>query len=389
MLDWIIIGGGIHGCTVTNFLLKSGKTTTDKIRIIDPHPEPMYKWRRNTAFIGMEFLRSPSVHHIDVDPLALEKYAKKNNESNRLYGKYDRPSLSIFNEYCDKIVEDVGLRQTWVKGKVNGVFKEQDDWCVQTESGQRFHSKHVVIAISINHRLNIPDWAKEINEEKASAYHVFNESLTNVTELSPPITVIGGGITAAHTAIKLSSIYPGKVTLLKRHPFRIHSFDSDPGWLGPKYMASFNKVKDYSKRRIMINEARHRGSLTRELYHRLLHLRNDGSLSIVEGEVEDVKQENNDPLTLHLKDGQHINTSSILFATGFIPSFPNEEWLIDLMKREDLQCANCGYPIVRSSLEWCQHLFVTGPLSELELGPVARNISGARRAAERIVQNIN
>jgi hypothetical protein len=30
-------------------------------------------------------------------------------------------------------------------------------------------------------------------------------------------------------------------------------------------------------------------------------------------------------------------------------------------------------------------VFVTGPLAELEVGPVARNLIGARRAAERIV----
>lgn len=42
----------------------------------------------------------------------------------------------------------------------------------------------------------------------------------------------------------------------------------------------------------------------------------------------------------------------------------------------------------RQSLEWCPHLYVTGPLAELEIGPIARNISGARQAAERIVQSI-
>jgi hypothetical protein len=31
-------------------------------------------------------------------------------------------------------------------------------------------------------------------------------------------------------------------------------------------------------------------------------------------------------------------------------------------------------------------LFVTGPLAELELGPTARNIAGARRAGERIAR---
>lgn len=51
----------------------------------------------------------------------------------------------------------------------------------------------------------------------------------------------------------------------------------------------------------------------------------------------------------------------------------------------DLPVAPCGYPIVDAGLRWAPGLHVTGPLADLELGPVARNISGARRAADRLV----
>ena len=50
-----------------------------------------------------------------------------------------------------------------------------------------------------------------------------------------------------------------------------------------------------------------------------------------------------------------------------------------------LPCARCGYPIVDPSLRWHPGVYVSGPLAELELGPVARNIAGARRAGDRIV----
>ena len=33
-----------------------------------------------------------------------------------------------------------------------------------------------------------------------------------------PITIIGGGITSIHLALKLSELFPNQVTLLKRHP---------------------------------------------------------------------------------------------------------------------------------------------------------------------------
>ncbi|WP_226526852.1 hypothetical protein [Metabacillus niabensis] len=72
-------------------------------------------------------------------------------------------------------------------------------------------------------------------------------------------------------------------------------------------------------------------------------------------------------------------------ATGFNSNLPDESWLKALIETENLRCASCGYPIINQKLEWCPHLFVSGPLAELEIGPVSRNISGARKAAERIV----
>ncbi len=51
-------------------------------------------------------------------------------------------------------------------------------------------------------------------------------------------------------------------------------------------------------------------------------------------------------------------------------------------------CARCGYPIVDTSLRWHPRVHVSGPLAELELGPTSRNIAGARRAAEKLVDSI-
>jgi hypothetical protein len=39
-------------------------------------------------------------------------------------------------------------------------------------------------------------------------------------------------------------------------------------------------------------------------------------------------------------------------------------------------------------LQWGPGLYVTGALAELEMGPISRNISGARQAAERIVNSL-
>jgi len=49
-----------------------------------------------------------------------------------------------------------------------------------------------------------------------------------------------------------------------------------------------------------------------------------------------------------------------------------------------LSCHECGYPIVDRSLCGYPGLYVVGLLAELELGPVARTIIGARHAASRV-----
>ena len=56
-----------------------------------------------------------------------------------------------------------------------------------------------------------------------------------------------------------------------------------------------------------------------------------------------------------------------------------------LVESASLPCASCGYPVVDKALRWHPRVYVSGPLAELELGPSSRNISGARRAAERLV----
>ena len=75
----------------------------------------------------------------------------------------------------------------------------------------------------------------------------------------------------------------------------------------------------------------------------------------------------------------------MLLATGFEPQRPGGALVDRLAEEHRLPCAACGYPEVDTALRWHPRLFVAGPLAELELGPVARNIAGARRAGERLV----
>ena len=63
--------------------------------------------------------------------------------------------------------------------------------------------------------------------------------------------------------------------------------------------------------------------------------------------------------------------------------------LIDRLVADfDLECNPCGYPILGPDLRWAQNIYATGPLAELQLGPCARNIVGARNAGRHLLHGL-
>ena len=387
MLDWPIIGGGIQGTTLATYLIKKQKAKTQDIRIIDPHSKPLSRWEECTSEIGMKYLRSPSIHHLDPEPFALEKFAKKyrTKDDRPFLGTYDRPSLELFNEHCQHLFDEVELASCWIQGRVECIQKKRGYWRVLLVDGTVLDSKQVVVAIGIGEKPIWPEWAIGLKEEGASVCHLFDEGKKKLKE-SGSLVITGGGITAAHTALKWGEQLPGKVILLTRHTLRVHQFDSHPGWLGPKLMRNFQRIKSYEERRATIRQARNRGSMPLELKTRLLKAEKDGKISIIYDEVDSAKLVN-DTIRLQLKQG-YIEAGQILLATGFDQTAPGMNWLMETQLEQNLRCAACGYPIVDSTLKWDAGLYVLGALAELEVGPVARNISGARRGAERIIQSI-
>ncbi|MFC7371933.1 FAD/NAD(P)-binding protein [Fictibacillus iocasae] len=388
MKKLIIVGGGIQGCTLAINLLKSGRLNTEDLLIIDQHDRPLSNWKRCTETISMPYLRSPSVHHLDLNPFSLEAFSKKQgyHKVSHFYGYYDRPSLEMFNDHCDAIIEDLRIQDCYFQGSVASIDREGSCWTVMTEDGLAFHSDKVVLAMGLSGQPCWSEWALEAKKSGASIHHVFDKTMPFIENLSPSIAVIGGGISGAHLTLKLKEHYPGKVSFIFKKPLEVHTFDSDPGWQGPMYMRAFQENKDYSWRRKTIVEARHKGSITKELYYQLKKANEEGSIQLLQDEVErfDVSGQQ-----LVFKSGEQRQASTVVLTTGFHAAPPGISWLQKTIEKEKLHCSSCGYPIVTpETLEWGENLFVMGPLAELEIGPVSRNIAGARRATERIVSAI-
>ena len=96
-------------------------------------------------------------------------------------------------------------------------------------------------------------------------------------------------------------------------------------------------------------------------------------------------QRASEELSVRLSSGIRLSAERILLATGFESKRPGGSLIDTLIEDAALPCAACGYPLVDEHLRWHPRIFTTGPLAELELGPAARNIAGARRAGERII----
>jgi hypothetical protein len=83
--------------------------------------------------------------------------------------------------------------------------------------------------------------------------------------------------------------------------------------------------------------------------------------------------------------GRAIIAARVILVTGFTHEHPGRQWRAQTIIDLEPAYSAYGYPIVDRSLCWRPGLYVTSALAELEIGPVARNLVGARLAAERLI----
>ncbi len=293
---------------------------------------------------------------------------------------YSRPSLELFNKHCDQVIETFNLDTLHVQARAIKCSIGENKVRVGLSNGSEFEANKVILALGSSEHPNWPSWA---SPNSPYIHHIFDPGFEGWPPSRETVVVVGGGISAAQVALRL--INEGQhVHMISPHPLREHQFDSDPGWLGPKNMTNFSREQDLERRRGLITEARHKGSIPREVWIKINKSIIAGKLQWHDGEVLGVS-ERSDVLRLLLSSGSVIDVNRVLLATGFCSECPGGELVDQLSQSASLPRAKCGYPVVDKALRWHPRVFVTGPLAELELGPASRNISGARRAGDRII----
>ncbi|MBK8263901.1 MAG: FAD/NAD(P)-binding protein [Nannocystis sp.] len=385
-MQWVIVGGGIHGTHMAIRLIDELKVDPQRLLIVDPEVRLLERWRRATENTGMRFLRSPSVHNLAVDPFALLRLAgpARGRDPGLFTAPYDRPSLALFNRHAEALIAERGLAERHLRGRAAALQLRCDGAIVEMADGGRVEAEQVVLAVGSGDQPLWPEWAAPLRREGRIA-HVFDPGFS--VPDPPPwgrVVVIGGGITAAQVALRLAADPLVSVTVVSRHPPRVHQFDSDPGWLGPLHMRAFEREMDPGRRRAMIQGARHKGSMPAEVQRALRRAIQAGAIAWIQGEVGRC-QRAGEGLLLSCPSGP-LSADFVLLATGFEARRPGGALVEGLISAEGLACETCGYPRIDAGLRWHPRVFVSGPLAELTLGPTARNIAGARRAAEAIVR---
>ena len=407
-VPWLIVGGGIHGVHIATRLLGEGVTT--ELCIVDPEQALLSKWKNRTAATGMDYLRSSVGYHLDLSENSLRKFGKgatiSSSSATLFSNDYERPRLDLFNQHCDAIIAGHQLIRRHIQGVVTNLEPRDDHVRVMVSDSEdsklEYIAEQVVLALGNDEPL-YPDWVTQNLVDTGRARHLLD---TNISHSHPSsstkssVAIIGCGLTAVHKALQLAKDETFKqIHLIGRSNIKEKQFDTHQDWMMdqaaaersiagggfglPKRHQTFRDTSCLIQRRQIIAQERIPGTVTAAVNRGLQYAIRNKQIQWHQAEVSSLSQSTaNEACSLHLSSGTSIEVDRILLATGFGKRPPS------LMQKLRLPVSDvCGYPIVDRDLRWGHpRIFVSGALAELELGPSARNIAGARLAAERIVQ---
>jgi cation diffusion facilitator CzcD-associated flavoprotein CzcO len=385
-LSIAIVGAGIHAAVVAVRLLHEWPGVREGLRLFDPAGAGLADWRRRTWGQGMEVMRSPGAHHLDVPSRSLLDYADAHGRQRELMAPYHRPSLQLFGDHSRWVLDRYRLDPLIMPATIVRLERGEEGYRLHGADGTIVDARSVILAPGLRGHERMPAWARELARvHPACVRHVEWVDLRSEDVVGARVLVVGGGLSAA-TVAAAAAARGAHVTLVSRHRLEARLFDADPGWVGPKYLTFFQREPDPAARLRMIRGARGRASVTPELLAQLRRQAATGRLCLLEeDEVVEARWEAyRETVAVRFRDarGTTQRVHQVWCCTGFEPSIGRLDWLDALLPAAVCQ----GRPIVGPTLELSARCFVSGWLAELWVGPAARNISGARLAASQIAE---
>ncbi|MUG94532.1 SidA/IucD/PvdA family monooxygenase [Scytonema sp. UIC 10036] len=391
-IDLALIGAGPHALTLITHLLQKRQTIWGKFLIFDSSGKWMSRWEHQFAALEIPHLRSPAVHHPDPNPFALRKFVESQHRSQELFSPYDLPGTQLFRDFCQDMIRVRQLHEQVIPLAVRSIeplpHRFHPRFRLVLQDGQTIIARRVVLATG-NGELQIPNWVNEIH----SAYpqdrlcHSQTIDLRKLQLKGERVLIVGGGLTSGHLAV--SAISRGaKVHLMLRRNLSEKLFDAEPGWLGPKYLKGFFAQSDWEQRVVMIQQARNGGSMTPAMVTQLRQQVHRSNLRIDENCQVVKAQWLGNHWHVECQDGTHTECDRIWLSTGTKFDVLGEPILKDILEVYPTTIVK-GLPVLDTCLRWpgCE-LFIMGGLAALQVGPTARNLSGARMACEKIVPAI-
>lgn len=382
-----IVGAGPHALTLVTHLLQKRNKYRNKFIAFDPSGTWMSQWQQQFTAQEIPHLRSPAVHHPDPDPYSLRRFAE--NRPNELFSPYDLPGTKLFEEFSLEVVRRWQLEDRVYKASVTNIYpityRGNPRFKVELDDGNSTIARRIIIANG-GGKPQLPEWAKKIPTPypKQRLCHSHQVDLRGLRLTGEKVLIVGGGLTSGHLAV--GALKRGaNVTLMVRRHLKEKLFDAEPGWLGPKYLKAFSAETDWQQRWQLIQQARDGGSMTPAMMTKLRRYQHEGRLSIFE-ECQVVGAEFvGGSWQVKCDDGMVWECDRIWLATGTKLDIATQPIFKEVLNTHPIQVVN-GLPVLDECLRWsgCE-LFIMGGLGALQVGPVARNLSGARMASSRIV----
>jgi hypothetical protein len=379
MLDWLIIGGGIHGTCVALALQRQGAD----VKLVDPRDRLLARWRQSTSSVGMSRLRSPVTHHLGERDTDLHHFAETQARHlpARFSGVYKRPSLRLFDEYTHQLIRKSDLQTYALKGSAFDIHVDRLGATVATDQGP-VRTRHVLVATG-HEQTRWPTWASRARDDGGAIRHVFDDERGAPAPAAARSVVVGGGISSVLLALRLARDPARRsVTLVMRDEPILRDLDYDPHVTTPAFLRWWRALDEDGRRRFLSWEPR-RGCIPPGLWKRAIRSQRSGRLAVLHAEIRDAVLERGE-LRLRCDDGNSLVTDEVVLATGFEPVHARSAWLRGTVERLGLPVDPTGLARLDASLHWGHGIFVTGPLAALQLGLPAPNILGARWAARRL-----
>ncbi|NET71081.1 MAG: lysine N(6)-hydroxylase/L-ornithine N(5)-oxygenase family protein [Sphaerospermopsis sp. SIO1G2] len=389
-IDLAIIGAGPHALTLVTHLLQKRPSVKDKFAVFDPSGTWLNRWKQQFAALEIPHLRSPAVHHPHPNPFALRKFSE--SRSLELFPPYDLPGTQLFADFCQDTITEFKLQDKVIPLAVTSIKPLSDHLRPQFElglsDGKTVTARRVVLATGSG-KINIPDWVNQIEtvypQERLSHSHTV-DLRKHHSLAGQRVLIVGGGLTSGHLAVGAIS-RGAKVHLIMRRQLSEKIFDAAPGWLGPKYLKGFFE-QNWQQRWQLIQEARNGGSMTPAIATKLRKEKHLGNIIIDENsQIIKAKWLSNN-WQVESNRGNIDNFDYIWLGTGTKFDVTTEPLLTEILATYPTKILN-GLPVLDNYLRWpgCE-FFIMGGLAALQVGPTARNLSGARMACTNIVPAI-